>query len=1030
MIYNLKNKNYCKFKVYEDNKLPARSYFIPFSSELKAANVSAKNRRYQSDKVRCLNGVWDFAYYKSLREFPKVLDTDKVVFDKIEVPSVWQMLGYEPPFYTNVKYPFAVNPPGIPIGECAGVYQEDINGEEYACGRKQYNSKGVYRTFFQTENLNKRYILSFLGVASCLELYLNGKYVGYSEGSHNTAEFNINPFIKQGENELVAVVHKWCNGSYLEDQDMFRYNGIFRDVLLYVNEPSHIYDFYFQPIKNGEKYNAELNVRVHNFEDCKVRATLSRNGKVLAAKMGDAAPDTAFVFENLEVEEWSAEIPALYDLTLSLYKGKTPTEVICKQVGFRTVSIEYNKFFFNGNLIKLKGVNHHDTNPYTGYFLSSEDIDRDIRIFKAFNINAVRTSHYPPDPLFLELCDLYGIYVVDEADIECHGLKYGGQISGKGHWKKHFWDRVSRMYYRDRNSCSVTMWSLGNESGGIRCQDYCYMKLKDLTQLPVHYEGATHYFRIGYDVVSDMYTSVEALKRIGKGNYGNANRRAVIAKKPYFLCEYAHAMGTGPGSLEDYWQIIYAHDNLMGGCVWEFADHAVYHKDKKYQYTYGGDHGEYTHDKNFCVDGLFAPDRTPHTGAYCLKNVYRPIRARLVDKGIVELTNYNSFRQSGYLTINATLYTNGKKTGTYDLSCDISPGKSQTFNLLLYEMAGDIALNIDYWDKESLVATEQLRISEQLPSLSPSESGKLAMEETPKLLRVVFANGRIVFDKNTGAVLDYIYKDKDYFVKKPLKTDGGKGAIYTSLFRAPTDNDSKIAKSWYKNHYHALLPTKTSFSYSLHEEIAVIKISSELSTPRGKALFLTEDSYAVYPDGSVKIRTRLVPLRRNLPDLPKVGKMLELSKEFDDIIYYGLGDKQNYPDFNAQSRLGVYRSNVKDFVHHTIKPQESGNRGDVRYAVIRNKEGAGLMIIADRSPFHLNAKEVSDTALSACAHEEDIKFSKDTNYISVDGYVGGIGSNSCGPRPLAKYRLLADIAYTHSFTLIPFDKVKDENILY
>lgn len=1030
MIYNLKSKNYCKFKVFEDNKLPARGYFIPFSSELKAVNAAPQDRRYISDKVRCLNGIWDFAYFKNYKEFPKILDTSKIAFDRIQVPSVWQALGYEPPFYVNGKYPFPVTPPKIPTKDSTGTYKEDINGTEYACGRKQYNSKGVYRTFFRIDDLNKRYILSFLGVAPCVEVYINGRYVGYSEGSHNTAEFNIDSYIQPGENELVAVVHKWCNGSYLEDQDMFRHNGIFRDVLLFANEPSYIYDFSFVPIKKGDKYDAAVTVRVNNFEGCKVRVSLSRNGKTIAARIADAEHYTRFVLEGLEVEEWNAEVPTLYNFTLTLYKDKILTEAICKQVGFKAVTIEHNKFLINGRLVKLKGVNHHDTNPYTGYYMTPADMIKDIEIFKAFNINTVRTSHYPPDPMFIELCDIYGVYVIDEADIECHGTLYPWQISGNRKWKRHYWDRVSRMYYRDRNSCSVIMWSLGNESGGIKCHDYCYAKLKEVSALPVHYEGATRTRRIGYDVVSDMYTSVENLRRIAKGSYGNAGRRLALAKKPYFLCEYAHAMGTGPGSLEEYWQEFYAHDNFMGGCVWEFADHAIFHKHKKFRYTYGGDHGEYVHDGHFCVDGLFTPDRVPHAGAYNLKNVYRPVRARLAGNGIVEFTNCNSFRSSGYLTVNATLYIGGKKAGTYDLSCDIPPGKSQTFNLLLFDTAGDIWLNIDYWDGETPVATEQLRISEQLPSVKTAEGGKISVSSQPKILAVNFSGGRIVFDKDTGGIVEYSCDGVDYLVSKPLRSDRFGSAVYTNIFRAPTDNDKYIAGSWYRKGYDALTPVKVSMSHAEKEDVVVVKVTSELTPPKGRALFLTEDSYAIYPNGSVKVRTRLVPLRKKLPDLPRVGKTIELKKEFDDIIYCGMGDMQNYPDFTAHARLGVYRAKVKDFMSYNIKPQESGNRCDVRYAVIRNGEGAGLMILADTAPFNLNAKEISDNGLAACRHAEDITPAQDRNYISVDGFVGGLGSGSCGPRPLKEYRLNADEAYFTSFTLIPFTSVKDENIIF
>jgi beta-galactosidase len=1024
MIYQLNKKNYRHFRTIEDNKLPGRAYFIPFSSELKAASTSIINRRYASDKVRCLNGVWDFAYYADPRRLPKKLDTSSVVFDRIEVPSCWQNLGYEPPFYTNADYPFRPAPPKVPENEAAGEYKEDINGIRYACGKKQYNSAGVYRTFIEIKDLKKRYILSFLGVCSCLDLYLNGRYVGYSEGSHNTAEFNIDPYITEGSNELVAVVRKWCNGSYLEDQDMLRLNGIFRDVLLYVNEPSYIYDFRFRTMKHDSFYDAELLVRINGFEECKIQAALTKGNKKLASAQMDASPETRFVFTGLQPEEWSAEIPNLYDLTLTLYKNKTVSEVIVKQVGFRSIVIDSARFLFNGKPIKLKGVNHHDNNPCTGYYLSPAEIEKDIRIFKAYNINAVRTSHYPPDPMFIELCDLHGIYVVDEADIECHGAQ---SISSKKSWRSHFWDRVYRMYLRDGNSASITMWSLGNECHGILCQDFCYKNLKALSPIPIHYEGACRTRRIGYDVYSEMYTSVENCRKIAAHAYGSPARKSFLNKKPFFMCEYAHAMGLGPGGLEEYWQTIYNAENMMGGCVWEFADHSVYHPGKKYQYTYGGDHGEYRHDGNFCLDGLFGGERMPHTGAFAVKNIYRPVRASFAGKGLVKFTNYNSFRSSGYLAVNATLYKDGKKTGTYDLSCDIPPGESQIFNLLIDDVSGDIVLDIDYWDASALVATEQLRIAEHLTSVKTAEALRIAANESENLVTVVFEGGKMVFDKNTGAILQYSCGQTDYFAKKPLRIGENKGALYTNLFRAPTDNDKIFINRWYHAGYDSLSPVLRTFAHYVKEGVAYVKVSLDLVNSKKQSLFLTEDNYAVQANGSVRIRTRLVPLKKNLPILPRIGKILELDRRFDDVIYYGMGDKENYPDFRGQSRLGVFRSKAEDFMTDYIKPQESGNRCDVRYAVIRDNNGEGLMLLADTAPFNFGAKRCSDAELASRTHREDVCFSEDRIYYSVDGYMCGIGSGSCGPGPLEEYKLDSSVSYAMSFTIIPFQRVMEDN---
>lgn len=1029
MIYSLNKKNYLHFKTFRDNKLPGRAYFIPFPSEEKAAAASTPEKRYASEKVLCLNGQWDFKYYQKASDIPAPFDTDAVSFDKLPVPSCWQMHGYEPPFYTNVKYPFLVEPVKITNNIVEGVYDYDINGDTYATGKKQYNSAGIYRRFLTISDRGKKYIISFLGVCSSCEVYINGAYVGYSEGSHNTAEFDIDGFIKQGENELVVVVRKWCNGSYLEDQDMFRHNGIFRDVLLFVNEPNFIYDFDFEPRKSGGFYDAALKVSVRG-ESGGISAKISEGSKVLAFRTAPAEAETRISFEGLKVEEWNAEIPKLYDLTITLTLNNKIIEVVRKKIGFKTVRIKGNIFYLNDKKIKIKGVNHHDTSPVTGYYMTPEDIEYDIRLMKEYNVNAVRTSHYPPDPLFIELADIYGLYIIDEADIECHGAPKR-KISGKKKWRLHYWDRVEAMYLRDRNSPSVIMWSLGNESGGIKCQNYCYDKLKLLSALPVHYERARVFRRGAYDVASVMYPTVADMRAVGTGRKMRFSPRfnRVARSKPFFLCEYAHAMGLGAGNLKDYWNEIYAHDNLMGGCIWEFADHAILHEGKKYKWTYGGDHGEYRHDGNFCVDGLFFPDRRPHTGAISMKNVYRPVRAALAGSGMIRLTNYNSFRNSAYLTIKGQIKVEGEAVFEFELPSGIEAGGSRLYNLYFDVMKGDCFLNLDYFDKDVLVATEQLTLSEALTGIKTEKGGGLTVQTGVNTERFDFERGSVRFNKVTGSLSSYSVEGMEYLSERPRRGINDPGKVYANVFRAPIDNDRNIKKRWYRAGYDALSPENISYDSTLTDKQAIVKITNAMKNVEGKRLFITEDRYVIESSGVISVKSVIKPAAKGLPMLPRFGKTIELSPMFKEAIYYGSGPSESYPDFKEQSRIGIYRTSVSEALHPYIYPQESGSHADVRYAAVMAGESRGILFLADERPFSFCVKNVSDAALDAAAHREDIE-SPSATYVSIDGAMMGLGSNSCGPLTTKEYQLPADGEYSVSFKMEPFAAIGDNKITH
>ncbi len=522
MKYQIKKLHINNFEIYYQNRLNARSYFIPYRNRELLSKKTALDERYGSDMVSVLSGEWKFKYYKKISRLPGTIDTDNIAFDTISVPSTWQRTGYEEPCYLNTRYEFPMNLPNVPDDMSCGVYVRKFDISENAADP----------------------IITFLGVCSSLTLYINGQYVGYSEGSHNSAEFAIKNYVKPGENELLVIVSKWCNGTYLECQDMFRENGIFRDVYITENPEQYIYDYHVKTSKSSDKYSLSVDVTLKGdkFENESVAAELLLGEEVVASLSTSAARKVVLDFGSLNFTEWNAEKPCLYTLFITYKNDSGDIQTIRSKVGFKQVKIDGEIFKFNGKLFKFKGVNHHDTHETTGYVMSAEDLLRDIKLMKELNVNAVRTSHYPPDPIFLDLCDEYGLYVIDEADIETHGTQNyldlkptlkPNIISNDEAWLPRYLDRVMSMYQRDKNHVSVTMWSLGNESGGWKNQDACYNELKKLSDIPIHYEGVIRTPRGSYDVISEMYQHPFIIEKIAKHKMTSRYKN-----KPYFLCEY------------------------------------------------------------------------------------------------------------------------------------------------------------------------------------------------------------------------------------------------------------------------------------------------------------------------------------------------------------------------------------------------------------------------------------------------------------------------------------------------------------
>lgn len=976
MKYQLNTSNYHTFSTFEVNKLPARSYFIPYPGRAKADGVSPKEKRYGSTKVLCLNGRWDFKFYPRPAQLPAVLDTDAVEFDKIDVPACWQFRGYDKPFYVNIRYQFPYHPPVIPTTEQVGkVFSwtgvDQRIGLRWKEPGEQYNFVGVYRRFLTIDDPAKRYVIGFLGVASCMDLYLNGEFVGYSEGAHNTAEFDLSGRLGAGENELVVVVRRWCTGTYLEGQDMFRNNGIFRDVLLRIDEPTDLWDIDARTKKTGDAYS--LTLCAEALSDTEVTFTLEGHGISQTATVPTRGGAAEATFSGLEVTEWTAEDPVLYNIYF-----ETPSGCVKERIGFRTVEIKGDVLYINGSKVKFKGVNHHDTSPTNGYTMTPDEIERDVLLCKQFNIDTIRTSHYPPDPLLLELADEVGVYIVDENDLETHGTfahqlpPTYNSISHDPKWEKHYLDRITRLYQRDKihGNTAIFMWSLGNEAGGYRNTDAMYGYLKARSDLPVHYEGAIHSRRQAYDVGSEMYPSVKMVHDVGE----KRRRQARLNDRPYFLCEYAHAMGVGPGNTEAYWQEIYSYDSLMGGCVWEMVDHAVLQPDGSY--TYGGDHGEWEHDGNFCVDGLFYPDRTPSAGAEIIRFIYRPIRVRHVADAVFEVFNTTAFSPGNRYRLDF-LWNDGSAETVVPKAAPLSkaavkaaPGRP-----------------VDGVQMVTIVTTDTKTgrvVSEEQIVLAQKVQGAPAVQKLPQGYDV--ADGRLIYRQDGKTVVA-----------------GAEQA--TLLYRAGTDNDTdplfrKVMEPYQAQREEVLSAERTENGW---------KVVAKVSNKRQK--FTVTDTYEGV-EGGVLV-TSVLHCTAGGGAVPRFGKCFRLDEAFDTVRYVGRCG-ESYCDMKEQFPIKDVACTVADMTEPNLRPQESGNRMDCTVASVSDGRVKVTFEAVD-APFELGIKPYTDKALCAMRHRKDEV--RTGTYVTIQAFQQGIGTGACGPGIMPEFRYSSKRDYTLKFLI-------------
>lgn len=972
----------------------ARSYYVPYAD----VDSARRGEPGLSPFYLSLNGLWKFRYHKSVADVDDAFSSvsfDAAGSDDLVVPSVWQMSGYDIINYTNVAYPIPVDPPYVPSENPAGAYVRDFVLPAAASGRRAY--------------------IVFEGVDSCFYLWLNGRFAGFSKGSHMPAEFDVTEFVREGSNRVAVLVLKWCDGTYLEDQDKFRHSGIFRDVYILLRDRPSVRDFFVKTHLAADLTTARVacEVEIADNTGAAVTATLEGpDGQIVARSQTTVAARGLISFDVDNPQLWSAETPNLYKLFL-----QCGSEVIAVNVGIRKLEIKDQALWINGRMVKIKGVNRHDSHPDLGYVTPLHHMRDDILLMKRHNINAIRTSHYPNDPRFLDLCDQLGMYVIDEADNEIHGL-----LGRKDHpemlitedpaWEDAFMDRMVRMVERDKNHPSVIFWSLGNEShyGVNMAKMASYAKQRDDTRF-VHYEGAVHYKGDAdtsqLDVVSHMYMSIQQLAEHGKNTSD---------PRPVFLCEYSHAMGNGPGDVHDYWEVIRAHRRLIGGCVWEWTDHAanIPDEDGRPRYMYGGDFGDWPNDGNFCVDGLVYPDRRPHTGLLELKHALAPIKAEPVDlmRGLVRIRNLYDFTTLSDIAIEWVVERSGIPVAEGQIG-DLStkPHECEEVHLAYSVPEEDEAryyLTLRYRLKRSTDwASQGHEISFDQMELPVRQKARrvLAVSSMPALSVAECGPAVVVHGQSSGI-------DFEYCFDKQLGTLTGFGlggvellaqGVRFNVWRAPTDNDRYVRHQWAAECMDRAVAHVYNVEMSRQSDAEIrFHISWSLGGSSKPPILKANSVWTVFGTGDIMLSTS-VRVRDDAPFLPRFGVLLITPAGFERVTYFGYGPTESYIDKRHATRKGLFSTTVDAMYEDYIKPQEHGSHFGTEWAAIKNSLGMGLLFVG-HPEFSFSASHYSLKDLTEARHNFELRRRPET-HICVDYKNSGVGSNSCGPPLLEKYRL-------------------------
>ena len=1000
--------------VLHEHTLPPRAYYVPAS----APTASSPWEREKSDRFHLLSGRWAFRYLPSIHDlaepFWETPDATPEGFTMIQVPSTWQHLGYDHHQYTNVRYPIPFDPPHVPQDNPCGAYIRDFEYTPDPAAPSTY--------------------LTFEGVDSCFYVWLNGTYVGYSQVSHASAEFDVTELLRPGANRLAVLVLKWCDGTYLEDQDKFRTSGIFRDVYLLNRPEAVLFDYAVTtslgPVIGAAPATAVVEIR-GSYRGGAVPTTAEltdHEGRVLAAGVLEPFAGCPRHTHRAQLAVaaphlWSAEDPYLHTLVLT-----TPGEVITDRVGVREIEARDAVVRLNGNPITLRGVNRHDSDPVTGPVVDLDHMKRDLQLMKEHNINAVRSSHYPNDPRFYQLCDEYGFYVMSEADNESHGTQtrfladpswenqvehWNEPIADNPAWTEATVDRMKLCVHREKNRPSIISWSAGNECSYGCTLEAALMWVKgfDPTRL-THYESS--YYRDSkrrydyscIDLYSRMYPGIEEIR-----DYLDSD-----PDKPFILVEYCHAMGNGPGDLEDYWEIIRADERMCGGFVWEWCDHAVTagtSDDGRPIQLYGGDHDEAVHDGNFCVDGLVSPDRVPHPGLAELKNVQRPARVVEYDQDEGLLTIHNDLDHtdlSQYLRISYEVRCDGVVVDREDLDL-VEPVPPRTSVMLRCEPkvppTGRCHLLVTYRlaRPDSLLAAGHVlgfdeialrnadRRHRWVAALANRPIGETRLPVRREGTRIEVDSDRLscAIDTRTGLPVSLSSEGRE-LLQRPVELN---------IWRAPTDNDRHARLEWERAHYHQAVAR--AYGVDVDEEPGRVTISADvgLVAPSVQPALRGRLVWSLTDDGVLSLNLRL---RRTLgfPSLPRLGLRLFLPESMNQVDYYGLGPQESYIDKHRASYHGAFSADVVDLHEDYIRPQENGSHADCNKVVL---SGGGLSLAAvGPTPFSFNASRYTQEELAARRRNTELTPSGST-VLCLDAAMAGIGSNSCGPALRPRYQV-------------------------
>ena len=1005
---------YENLSVLHENTMPARAYYIPASRRMD----NLVEHREESDRMQLLNGTWKFQYFNSIYDikdsfFEKNYDTEN--FDEIQVPSVWQMAGYDTHQYTNIRYPFPFDPPYVPQDIPCGAY---VHTFEYSRDEKAPKS-----------------FLNFEGVDSCFYVWINGSYIGYSQVSHMTSEFDVTDVLQDGTNTVAVLVMKWCDGSYLEDQDKFRMSGIFRDVYILKRPKQAISDYHIKT--RIEDMLAKVEIEMKFYSPLNVKISIEdRNGAVVA--LGSIAEEGTAVLEIASPELWNTENPYLYKLIL-----ETENEVIVDHIALRKIEIKDQVIYLNGQKIKFHGVNRHDSDPVTGFTINPEQITTDLTLMKQHNFNAIRSSHYPNAPFFYEMCDKYGFMVIDEADIEAHGpfmiyrkedtdynrfKRWNEKIADDPVWEEAIVDRVKLMVERDKNRFCIVMWSMGNESAyGCNFEKALeWTKNFDPDRI-TQYESARYrnydetYDYSNLDVYSRMYPALSEIQE-----YLDKD-----GSKPFLLVEYCHSMGNGPGDFEDYFQMIQDNDKMCGGFVWEWCDHAIAHgtaENGKTIYAYGGDHGEEIHDGNFCMDGLVYPDRTVHTGLLEYKNVYRPARVISYNKesGELVLHNYMDFDDlKDYVKISYELTQDGlviskgilpefsvapHGEGKTNLKINV-PENGKCYLKLIYHLKKELPL----LDEDHILGFDEIEVSKEDTKCKLAEKwipetvvdSELQVNENDTQIHIKGREFAYTIDKRTALFTEMKFAGREY-LNHPMELN---------IWRAPTDNDMYIKSEWKKAHYDKAYTR--AYTTEVVQGKHGVKITSHASVVAETVQKILDVTITWKIEAAGKIDADIAVTKDDeFPDLPRFGVRMFLDKKLSAVRYFGMGPQESYCDKHQAASHGLYRADVGDLHEDYIRPQENGSHYDCEYVELNNSR-YGIVASAEKA-FSFNASYYTQEELEKKTHNYEL-IESDSVVFCVDYALNGIGSNSCGPVVLEQYRF-DDVLFRFQFTLIPYVK--------